>query len=157
MHYAQNTKHKTQKHMSLNWELPKHIHENESLRSYTFQGEKVMHPKLHCLIWLTMIIGQDFCGGIKKKDTAMKRLRFLRKLRFASEVGIQLSIGRGAFDKDPTTWAGTVFADAKAKHGDYRITEDDIKAYWGLSTNASTMSQAKWEKRMMKFLNDERV
>lgn len=141
--------------MSLNWELTNAV-DNDPRLNYTFKDEKQMHPKLHCLIFLTMVIGQDFQGNEKKKQQAFKRLRFLRKIRQASSVGIALNIGRGAFDADPVTWAGTEFEEG-GKYGEYRITEADIETYWGLSTNASEMTDAKWFARMVKFLNDERV
>lgn len=107
--------------------------------------KEMMHPKLKCLIFLTLAIRRNLCGKEKAKAEFKKRYDYLRAN--TDMDGIWISSDNADLD---TVWKGAV---KQSEHNyEYHITHADIDAYWGLWTNShySDESFAKWSKGIRK-------
>lgn len=137
--------------MSLNWQLTDKFNKTEANihRWKPEGGEETMHPKLHAFIWLTMVVGMDMTGDEKKRNEFKRRLSHLRQFR--RNLGCVLHIGNAEVERNPTMWANA----EDAGHGSrsYRLSSEDVDAYWGLSTNASRLSPAKWNAKVVGILD----
>lgn len=119
--------------MSLDWKMPEDC--DKSLLTYEYtqdngEKKKQMHPKLHTLIWMSMAIKRNYCGGEKQKSDVYSRIAYMN-YRYP-QFALSIHLGGEVQDLD-TVWKGAV------KSGDgykYYIQPHDIEAYWGLWTNA---------------------
>jgi hypothetical protein len=137
--------------MSLNWQLTdKFIKTADNIHRWTpAGGEEVMHPKLHAFIWLTMVVGMDMIGDEKKRNEFKRRLSHLRQFR--RNLGHILHIGNAECKRNPSMWMNA--EDAGHDSRSYRLSSEDVDAYWGVSTNASRLSPAKWNAKVVGILD----
>jgi hypothetical protein len=138
--------------MSLNWQLTDRFNKTESNihRWSPDGGQEQMHPKLNAFIWLTMVIGKDLTGGEKDIIEFKRRLSHLRQCR--TNRGHILDIGRDEVKRNPSMWKET--KDYGWKNVvEYRLTLEDVDAYWGVDTNASPLTPAKWNAKMIDILD----
>ena len=123
--------------MSLDWKMPDDC--DKSLLTYKYNDDdgnviEEMHPKLHTLIWTSMAIKRNYCGGEKQKRDVYQRIAYLN-YRYP-QYALSIHLGGKVQDLD-TVWEGAV------KQGDgykYYIQPRDIESYWGLWTNANDTS-----------------
>lgn len=89
------------------------------------------HPVFNALIWLSMICGYN---QITKKTYA----KVYERIAMYEQVS-------GAFLSR---------SDDDGKPVPVRITEDDVALYIGMTTNASTLTDAEWVKKVAKLARD---
>ena len=89
------------------------------------------HPVFNALIWLSMICGYN---QITKKTYA----KVYERIAMYEQV------------------SGTFLSrsDDDGKPVPVRITEDDVQMYIGMTTNASTLTDAQWVKKIAKLARD---
>ena len=109
---------------------------SEDLITYKYtddNGKEVeqMHPKLHVLIWATLMTKKSYCGTEKDKRDVKARFAYL----YYNHRNMCQSITIGGDCKDlDTTWKGAEKVDDGYK---YYIQSRDIDDYWGLWTNSN--------------------
>lgn len=136
--------------MSLNWQLTDKFDKTDNRNGFTLaNGDEVLHPKLYAFIWLTMVVGMDMTGDETKRNEFKRRLSHLRQFR--RNLGHILHIGNAEFERNPTMW--TDAEDAGHESRSYRLSSEDVDAYWGVSTNASRISPAKWNAKVVGILD----
>jgi len=143
--------------MSLDWNLTEKFKTDSGIHRWTPHGytEERMHPKLHAFIFLTMVVGMDMNGDEKKRNEFKRRLAHLRQFRFST--GIKLHISKAEHEARPEMWPNFVsFPRTEHDSGEYELTLADVDLYWGVSTNASRLTNAQWAKRVMFMLDDNR-
>ena len=142
---------KQKKHMSLNWQLTDKFNKTaDNIHRWTpAGGDEVMHPKLHAFIWLTMVVGMDMTGDEKKRNEFKRRLSHLRQFR--RNLGHILHIGNAECQRNPSMWMNA--EDAGHDSRSYRLSSEDVDAYWGVDTNASRISPAKWNAKVVGILD----
>lgn len=136
--------------MALNWQLTDKFDKTDAIHRWTpVGGEEQMHPKLHAFIWLTMVVGMDMTGDEKKRNEFKRRLSHLRQFR--RNLGHILYIGSEEMKRNPAMWAEA--EEAGHDSFNYRLRPEDVDAYWGVSTNASRISSAKWNAKVIGILD----
>jgi len=136
--------------MSLNYQydkVPEHLHTNKWV--YEGKEQSCMGVKLQSLIWLTMTLRLNYCGGAKAKTEVKKRFNFLKQNGLIEPV----YPSKEMIESQPSYWAG-----AKKSHlnfWEYELTEADIDSHWGLWTNSHYPDESfsKWKGKIESVKN----
>jgi hypothetical protein len=127
--------------MSLDWDAEK---VKPELRTYVWgkgEDDKQLHPKMHLLIWLTMVLRMSYTGTEKAKQEVLNRVQHIRE---KEPRLLRLNVSKEHLEQFPELWKGT-----NPETGEYLLTDEDVLTYWGLWTNAyysDTKSFSRWKK-----------
>jgi len=135
--------------MSLSFLYDK-LPENLCITKWVYKGEEksCMGVKLQALIYLTMQLRRNYCGGAKAKAEVKKRFNYLKENGLIEPIYPSEEMVKS----QPEYWQGAVKSHFETYS--YLLTEADIDSHWGLWTNShySNESWTAWKKMADKVI-----
>jgi hypothetical protein len=142
--------------MSLNWtaeDVPEFARTQQLKDPDGKEGKPEMHPVMHSLIWLTLILGCDF----RKPEEVKKRFALIHRLdpnllilKFGLEAGdykVYFDGGWMSFNEYYVQLGFPVIQQG-SRHIEVHLNPDAVcKLYCNLKTNGDIKTYAQWSKR----------
>ena len=140
--------------MSLNWDATS-LPADRLLYKYTAKDgtqQEQQCPKLHRFIWLTMSVNRNMTGGPKAKAEFKRRFHAISLI---APSLIEICLHESNITEHPEFWKDAKADGTKNKTYTYRMTEEDVEAYWGLDTNV--WGREAFSKWVVGFIDRQRV